>query len=89
MKKAILKIIIDALWSWLKSKLFGPEKSPADLQKEKDDEQWNMLEDEKEEIIDRKLPIARAAGDAALYNNLYNRLRQIDREQNQLRPRGR
>jgi len=89
MKKAILKIIIDALWSWLKSKLFGPEKSPADLQKEKDDEQWNMLEDEKEEIIDRKLPIARAAGDGPLYNSLCHRLWAIDREQNQLRSPGR
>jgi len=89
MKKAILKIIIDAFWSWLRGKLFTLVKSPADLQKERDDKQWRELEDEKNEITDRCMPIARAAGDAALYNNLYNRLRQIDREQNQLRPRGR
>jgi hypothetical protein len=85
--KAIIKIIIDALWSWLKKKLTGPEKSPAEIQKEKDDEQWQKFEDEKNEIIDRKLPIARASNDAALYNKLCDRLRRIDREQYKLRPR--
>jgi hypothetical protein len=85
--KAIIKIILDTLWSWLKDRLFGPKRSPADIQKEKDDAEWQELEDEKNDIIDRKLPIARASNDAPLYNKLANRLRWIDRRQNQLRPR--
>lgn len=82
--KTIIKIIL-----FIIDLLRKPKKTTDEKQKEKDDEQWNILEDEKNDIIDRRMPIAYAASDGPLYNKLANRLRQIDREQNQLRPRNR
>ena len=81
-----MKAIIIKLFWILVDYFRKPKKTPGQKQKEKDDAEWNKLETERLDIVDRRLPRAISIPDAALFNKLHRRLSAIEKRQDYLRP---